>query len=315
MKAWRVASLCSVVVSLSWTIPANSQTMGLYDDFSSGAIDRVRWAGYQYNVGPSENADFYGENDWGGGLEFRPIDGASTRRAVGGQVQIALVSEEGPAGKARNGLRINHPALLDHVPRIRSLQATVIIADVSVPASIPGCTRTTFGRAGAHIFGHFGNDNVDNFDGGLTGDIFASLALVRRVERAPGVPASVRNVVEITTGRCNNSDCRYVDFGAPHVLSFAWQPGIPYVLTIAWNAQPAPGAFTFTAAGGGDSESHTVATTIVERAHAHAFDLRVENQPVSCRNSNNTDSFTGRVSIDARFDDVRINANAADAAR
>jgi hypothetical protein len=315
MKTWRVTGLLAVVLSLSWAAPASSQTLGLYDDFSAATFDPVRWAGYEYTIGPSDAVLRLGEHDWSGLVDSRPINGASLRRLAGGQARIALTTAEGPGGKARSLLRINHPALADIEERPRILRATVTVASVSVPGQIAGaCEPTRFGRASAQIFGHFANDFVGERPAtDFTGDIFAALGLERRVEWSRFGGGRVRNVFAITIGRCSNVDCTRVNFYGPtRVLSREWVAGVPYVLTIKWATTPTS-AFTFTVTGDGRSESH-IEDYIRDAGGAplaYAYDLRVETQPVSCGAA--ADGVTAPVSIDARFDNVYLNRRAADA--
>ena len=330
MKTWRIAMVLAVVVSVSWAIPAGSQTrMGLYDDFASGALDPARWLGYEYGTsGGSE-----GPVEWQPGYgTFSQMNEANTRRVVDGQAQIALTSffrdylhpndyriRSWHGEKGISGLRINHPALADHSPRITTLRATVTVANVSVPDDPPGmdCGPFSAGRASAQISGHFFSDRRTGPASDLTGDVFALVAVERRIERSGTRSRGVRNVIEISTARCHNSDCSaFIPFGTPYVLPREWMTGVPYVVTIAW--RPTTASFMFTVAGGGFTQSHVVeyddTMDVGRRPRGYAHDLRVETHPAICREG--FDREVGqRVSIDARFNDVYLNASAADAAR
>jgi hypothetical protein len=327
MKTWRIAGVLAVVVSVSWAIPARSQTIGLYEDFNSGAFDTARWFGYEYGAMRTAFEGVQFEHR----LPFETMNEAHARAVVDGQARIALTSffwefvhpndYDIPSllgWKGISGLRINHPALADQSPRITTLQATVTVADVSVPDDPPDtrCGPRSAGRAGAHVSGHFFSDRLGGESADLTGDVFARVALERRIERSGTQSQGVRNVIEISVARCNNANCsEFVPFGTAHVLPRGWTIGVPHVVTITWT--PSTASFSFTVVGGGFTQSHVVvydaATDVGRRARAYAHDLRIETHPAICRDLNV--EIRQRVSIDARFDDVYLNANAAAATR
>jgi hypothetical protein len=324
MKTWRIAVVLAVVASVSWTMPARGQTLGLYDDFSSGTLDPLRWLGYAYAIGGTESRHvvWYGYTDWGGGNGMGPHNEATVRRVVDGQAQLALTSYRGLGpyrndsfgAKGRNGLRMRHPALADRRPPVTTFSASVTVARVSVPLETPDlfCGPGDAGFAGAEIFGHFFNDGTSTGADDFTGDVFALVALDQRVDRTQQPVVVVRNVVEASIGRCENADCSRIRFLTTHRLGRDWITGVPHVLTIGWT--PQTNAFTFTVAGGGVTESHTAPYTIAdqERPRAYAYDLRLEAAAARCHRD--AEVVPTRVSINARFDDVRLNSSAADAA-
>jgi hypothetical protein len=317
MKTWRVATVLAVALSVSWTLPANSQ-VGLYDDFSSGVLDPARWMGYEfkYDTGGIDRDNAHIK-----------INEVNVRRVIDGQAQIALTSylrdlyrdafpydpsRVGPIG--RSGLRINHPVLADGNPRVRTLRATVTVANVLVQDDLPGqdCGAFRSGRAGAQIFGHFLNNGVTSDPDDFRGDVFAVLALDRRVMRSESGSAGVQNVMEAWIGHCDNRDCSsFTPLGNPHLLPRQWTTGVPYVLTIAW--RPSTTTFLFAVAGGGFSDSHVISyLTPSGPPRAYAYELRAETRPTHCRDDRGV--IVGRrMSIDARFDNVYLNIGAADA--
>jgi hypothetical protein len=324
MKTWRIAAVLFVVVSVSWTMPAASQTLGLYDNFNSGPLDPDRWLGYEYNIAryESRHAALYGDPDWDP-YPGEPTNQASVRRVVGGQAQITLTTYRGNSGplygygaKARSGLRINHVALADHSPTVTAFRATVTVVRASVPTVPPDlfCYYSDAGTARAELFGHFFNDGTSRGPDDLTGDVFVLVALDRRVVGRESGEA-LRNVVETRMGRCNNADCSRVRWGGSGTFVRTWKIGVPYVLTIAW--QPASSAFVFTVAGGGITESRSLFYSGSDETpvRGYAYDLRVETRPRRCYTEYGVDyQVPQQVSIDARFDDVHLNSTAATAA-
>ena len=326
MRTWCVTAALALVTSLWWTIPAGSQTLGLYDDFSSGPLDPERWLGYEYSIHKfdSHPEALYGTPDWEPHAHD-PANLGSMRRVVGGQAQIALTTYRGFSGsldeggaKARSGLRINHLALSDHKPVVTALRAKVTVVSASVPTTDMWC-KNDLGTARAEIFGHFFNDGTSTGAGDLTGDVFALVRLSRQVEDTDAGEV-VRNVVEAQTGHCANADCSLVRWRFPHATtSFerTWEMGVAYVLTIVW--QPASNAFVFTVAGGGATESRTVSYTMADTTpvRGYAYDLRVETRPRRCYAPPIGAPYQvpQQVSIDARFDNVLLNSSAATATR
>ena len=323
MTSWRIAPVLAIVVSMTWTIPAASQTVSLYEDFNSGLLDPDRWMGYEYSIGKYESRPeaLYGTPDWSA-FENDPTNQVSMRRVLGGQAQIALTSYRASSGpifgggaKARSGLRINHLALADHTPAVTAFRATVTVMSASVPTPPPGRFCLDQGKASAELFGHFFNDGTSTGAADLTGDVFTLVALARRVEKTDSGEV-VRNVVETTIGRCNNADCSRVRWGASRTLARTWTIGVPYVLIIVW--QPASNAFAFTVVGEGTTESLSVPYTMADqtRVRGYAYDLRVETRPRRCYTQVGASyQVPQQVSIDARFDDVHLNTAAAVATR
>jgi hypothetical protein len=332
MKMWRVAAVVVVILSALCPIPAASQTVGLYDNFNSGVLDPARWLGYQYATpGTTRRWWYYGLEDWYGSGFDEPEIGDSMRRVVAGQAQIQLTSirRHGPrpdpglrgysyGGTARSGLRINHRALADHAPEVRTFRSTVTVVDAVVPEMGPGmfCEKQSGGYgsvASAGLFGHFFNDGTSP-SGGLTGDVFASLKLYRQVWSTPSGPM-VANVVQALIGRCEaiEPDCTRIKDISAATFEIAWRTDVAYVLTIAW--QPRADTFTFTVDGDGTTESRTVAYTVADLtpARAYAYDLRVEGIPMRCEQDG--EAVVQRIFMDARFDNVHLDAAAAAATR
>jgi hypothetical protein len=326
MQPRHLAALLAVAAVVTLIVPAHGQTLGTYDSFGSEQLDPGRWRGYEYTIeGTSSRTVALG----GGhddtpryeGVTFHGPNsvGESRRRLVNGQAQITLTSSKRfgfqssvSHGKARAGLRMNHPGLAPSSGAlVTTLRSALTVAAVS--AEPPDLLTDWCGRynsARAQVFGHFFNDGSSGGPGDLTGDVFASVSLERRVEETSAGPV-VRNVVEARVGRCNTPECRMT--WQAILFTRAWTVGAAHVLTIDW--QPASDRFVFTVSGGGvAAESRTIAYTAADSAppRGYAYDLRVESQPGFCTEGESTIWQT--VSIDARFDNVRLNSEAAAAA-
>ena len=325
MTSWLVAAALALVTSVSWTIPAGSQTLGLYDDFDSGPLDPERWLGYEYSIDKydSHPEALYGTPDWNANVGD-PAILASMRRVVNGQAQIALTSYRVPGqgydergARARSGLRVNHVVLSDHRPVVTAVQARVNVASASVPTPDLICHPSDLGTARAELFGHFFNDGTSTGAGDLTGDVFALARLSRQVQSTvDGEEGVLSEVVEAQTGRCNNADCSRVRWGPTIAFERTWATGASHVLTIVW--QRASDAFVVTVAGGGTTESCTVPYAMADATppRGYAYDLRVETRPRRCYTQMGASNLVPQeVSIDARFDNVRLNSTAATATR
>lgn len=329
MKVGHIAVFLTVMATVAWPAPTRGQTLGAYDTFSSAGLDSTRWRGYEYTIEGTESrvrALYGGYNDgqgYGGGTLWGPSAvGEGRQRVVNGQAQVSLTTSKRGGlgggyshGKARAGLRMNHPGLAAPAnPLVTTLRASLTVAAVSAEPPDPvteGCSVHNSARA--EIFGHFFNDGSSTGPGDLTGDVFAIVSLERRVEETSAGPV-VRNVVAARVGRCNTSACRITWQTVPFTRT--WTVGTAHVLTIAW--QPASDRFVFTVSGGGvAAESRTVVYTQADSAppRGYAYDLRVESQPGFCGNSERDELIWSTVSIDARFDNVQVNSAAATATR
>lgn len=320
MSTRRIAAALIVVAALASATPAAGQSLGVYDSFTSAELDARRWRGYEYLIGGTDarNRALLGGDSDGGDYTGASLFGPDSinegrRRVVGGQAQIAQTSSNRGGlsgdyshGKARAGLRMNHPALADHSPLVTTLRASVTVAGVAVepPDDGEGCWWQNSARA--QVFGHFFNDGTSTGPGDQTGDVFALVSLERRVEGSVA-----RNVVEAQVGRCGSAGCRVSSTSV--LFTRSWTVGAAHVVTINW--RPAMNAFKFTVSGGGlPAESRTMSYTMADSAppRGYAYDLRVETQPGVCFVDDQTVWQT--VSIDARFDDVLLNSAAAAAA-
>ena len=315
-----------VAAAVSLPVPARGQALSVYDAFGAGELDPVRWRGYEYTLDGTSSrtvALFGGYDDapgYSGESFYGPSSiGESRRRVLNRQAQVALTSSKRGGfqgttshGKARAGLRMNHPGLADSA-LVTTLRASVTVAGVSAEPPDPVTENCGwYNSARAQVFGHFFNDGSSAGPGDLTGDVFASVSLERRVEETSAGPV-VRDVVEARVGRCNTPECRMT--WEAILFTRTWTVGAAHVLTITW--QPDADRFQFTVSGGGVAvESRTVAYTVADSAppRGGAYDLRVESQPGFCGRTGE-ELIWQTVSIDARFDDVQLNSAAASAAR
>jgi hypothetical protein len=328
MKPRRIATVLAVLATVSWTAPARSQSLGLYDTFASGQIDPLRWRGYEYVIDGTSSRTVA----LNGGVSDAPVSSGesffgpraaveSRRGVVGGQAQIAVTAYKRGGympsytpGKGRSGLRINHPGLADHSPLITTFRTSVTVAGVSVAPTDPdaGSCGDWGNAARAQLFGHFFNDGSSVGPQDLTGDVFAAVSLERRVELTSSGSTVMRDVVEARVGRCNTPQCRMT--WSTTVFTRGWTVGAAHVLTINW--RPGSNAFTFTVSGGGiTTESRTVTYSRADSTppRGYAYDLRVEAEPGFCGDGEEVVPATA--SIDARFDNVQLDSTAATAAR
>jgi hypothetical protein len=331
-----IATVLAVLATVSWAVPARAQSLGLYDNFSSGEIDPLRWRGYEYRIGSTVNGSTPGSPLHGGTNDI-PVYGVhdvtyapsaaldSVRRVVNGQAQIALTAynqgsspppgQMWPTGKGRSGLRLNRPSLADHSPVVMTFRAAVTMAGVSMVPPDSGVSCGAHTAARAQVFGHFFNDGSSTGPEDLTGDILAAVSLERRLEQNEfNGPWVVRDLAEARVGRCRNAKCEHISWQATP-FTRTWTVGTAHVLTINW--RPGSDAFTFTLGGGGvAAESLTVPYTSadVTPPRGYAYDLRVEAHPTRCHDANNLHP-PQRVSVDARFDNVHLDSAAATATR
>ncbi|MEX2146590.1 MAG: hypothetical protein WED01_06205 [Candidatus Rokuibacteriota bacterium] len=325
MTVRSLVAFLMVAAAVSVPMPARGQALEVYDAFGAGELDPVRWRGYEYTVeGTSSRtvALFGGYNDvprYRGESFYGPSSVGESRRGVlNRRAQITLTSSKRGGfqgttshGRARAGLRMNHPGLADSAV-VTTLRASVTVAGVSAEPPDPVTESCGwYNSARAQVFGHFFNDGSSTGPGDLTGDVFASVSLERRVEETSAGPA-VRDVVEARVGRCNTPECRMTWDAI--LFTRTWTVGAAHVLTITW--QPGSDRFKFTVSGGGiAAESRTVAYAVADSAppRGYAYDLRVESQPGFC--GAGQELIWQTVSIDARFDNVKLNSAAASAAR
>jgi hypothetical protein len=314
MRPARTAALLIVAAALAlWPARAAAQPLSLYDDFSSGEIDPMRWLGYTHSVHSTRNIAkpfWNGRRDDIGSDVYSTLNEESTRKVVDGRAQITLTAL-GPdnrdgdftPGFSRSGLRLNRAALADGSPAVLRMQATVTVAAVSVDP----CAAGTMGGGasfGAQIFGHFFNDGSSRGPGDLTGDVFATLQ--QSLGSSGAFVASL--------GRCLSADCAWIERLAAVGFTRAAPVGAAHTLTITW--QPAVNSFLFVVGGAGPLESHRIAYTQADAtpARGFAYDLRVVNTPSVCYGPPAI-RHRGRATIDVRFDDVRLDSAAVTATR
>jgi hypothetical protein len=322
MQLRLMVTVLAAAATISWAMPARAQTLVLYDDFSSGELDRLRWWGYDYVIdGTSDSRrrliGGYNDEPEPDGISSHGPNAAveSVRRVVDGQAQVSVtaykvggVPREMTSGRGRSGLRLNRPALADHTPVVRTFRASVTVADVTAEPPGPGTRCGWQNAARVQVFGHFFNDGSSQGPGDLAGDIFAAVSLERRVESTSTGPV-VRDVAEARVGRCISGHCEFITWSATP-FTRGWTPGAAHVLTINW--RPAANAFVFTVSGGGiPAESRTVTYVQADALppRGYAYDLRAEVQPGLC--DGDGQSIPQRASIDARFDNVYLDTAAA----
>ena len=265
---------------------AQDPALAIYDNFNSAAIDATKWRGVESN---SSTALVLTE---------------SRRGIVNGKLKLEITahggtgSNTGLTGEARNRLLINHPALVDGAPRITVLRSVITVMR-SVAENCAASDRPT--RTHAGMFGFFlndesGTDALNDFEG----DVFATFDF-RHDSR-------VGNTIEAVVARCVNPGCSTAALIGTVTFARKWATGVPIVAIIRW--QPENNRFGFTASSadlGNETRFITYTLPDTKKSKAFAKDLRVSTSAANCS--------AGAVegSIDARFDDVRINATAVDA--
>ena len=264
---------------------AGAQELAIYDPFDGAAIDPTKWRG-------SESTS-----------SLAIVSTDAYRGIVDDRLKLALTthgadaSDTGLAGEARNRVLMSHAALVDGTPRITAMRTNIkILRAVAQDCAASDVATTTH----AGIFGSFVNDGTGTPNpSDFTGDILAGFDL-RRDSR-------IGRTINAVIARCTNASCSSANILGSAVLAKTWALGEAVTLTI--KSQPAQSRFVFVATSPAGSETRAVAYDLPDAHPAKSFlkDLRVNNAIPHCS--------TGPVkaAIDARFNDLAINAIAVGA--
>lgn len=277
-----------------------AQTLGLYDDFSSPAIDREKWVGVEINEFPGRFGAANAESvrlivGPGGGAIRGPV-------APQGELQLLLVSygdtvsDVGRSGASRNRLIVADRSV---IPKITTLQAQVRVEAAVAQDCSANATSTS---TAAGLLGDFFNDGTGNTTpGDLTGDILGYILLVKNSKLGDYITAVIT--------RCTDAVCAGATVTNLKTATFtrSWTINTPDVLTVTWDQ--AGKRFIFSVSGRRGLEVQILTYDDIPLTDTHApkatiKDLRVSNNPANCKAGPSV------ASIDARFDNVMLNADA-----
>ena len=246
----------------------------LYDDFNAPGIDPDKWIGTESFAAP-----------------LNPNTEAA-RLIRGGALRVKLTtygntdSNRGyPIG--RFGLALPNPGAV-----------TAMAAKVTVrQADTEDCANNLApSRARAHLIGIFFNDGSSTGPEDRTGDIGAAIQKHRDRDG---------NHIVAYIFPCPDAACHVAPNLATYVFNTTWTPGRPDTLSIQWDA--AGNQFLF-GVNAGTPQEETVALPYAQSDSLPAAfgfkEMRVHNTPAHCTAGRR------KVSIDATFDDVRLNPEA-----
>jgi hypothetical protein len=290
--------LLAVAVAFFAAAPVTAQELSTFDDFSSGEITGGRWAGYTQTV---RFADLVELNDgWNNQVEnpsirhprFSTFNTSSLRRIVEGQLQLQLDSVGGvhPNPNVAPG----HGRLGVSSWASRSIvQAKV----TPVSADAPPCRTTGESRVRAQVLAEV----LSNHPQGGDPVAFATLSLDRSSFGGDQIYAVV--------SRCRDWTCHVATDVDWIIFDRGWTLGRAHTLTI--RHEPENSRVVFTVSGGGVAAETRVLRSppLTDTSYVSSrFGLRVETTPANCPASNGAPGERIGVTMDARFDDVRVGA-------
>lgn len=290
--------LLAVAIGFCSPPPAAAQALTTFDKFGSTELDGSRWAGYAYTV-PYANLVAL-EGGWSNAVEnpstrhrrYSTFNGTSLRRIVGGRLQLRLDS--------LGGVHPNRNVAPGHgrigVVGVGSSQNAVQARVIPMAAGAPPCRMTGESRVRAQLVADLQSGNWDR-----DGSIFATLSLDRSSFGGDRIYAVV--------SRCRDLQCTVAEDIDWVIFDRGWTLGSAHTLTI--RHRPQHNRVVFRVAGGGvpaetqvlRSMPPTEGTEIVS-----GFGLRVETTPANCPATDDAPAERIGVTMDARFDNVRVGA-------
>lgn len=299
--------------------PAGAQTLVTYDGFAGEVFDPARWRGYEHTIRFT---------DWSGGSLFsslnderddvvppgslagaqnlesrREITDDAARLYLKTAANLTWHDTDWTQGKGRLGLRVSDPALADHVPAVRAMQATVTITGTGEEAT---CPYPRGGGAHAEMRATFFNDGSSTGPDDRTGDMTAVVTIVPHADGTTSIGTEL--------SRCSDARCAWIRGAevAPYSgFTLQGRHGDPHVVTLRWDE--ARRRVVVTAATGSVTERavlHYAESVAPAPPVGFAYDLRVDITPGACGGP--VASQTRRVRwIDTRFDRVRLATDAA----
>lgn len=299
-----VSLLFALGAALLTPLSLSAQTLSTFDTFTSEEIDGARWAGIEHVIGYGNAPGGWinaSESQWSQHPEFSIVNTAVDRRVVGGQLRLQLSTRGGThdntlaPGHGRLALRSR--SVLDSVTRAQ--------ASITVMTAEPRpCRSTGESRARAQLYLDVVRD---------TGDrpvVFATLSLQRSSfggDRIVAVLSRCRDVPASPPG----GGCLVAEDVDWIVFNRSWTLRSAHSLMITH--QPATDRVVFSVSGGGvPAESRTLRypTPSDGTLVGEGFALRVENSPSNCPAAGGSPSERVEVTMDARFDNVRVNTSA-----
>ena len=302
--------LLAVAIGFLAPLAARAQALLTYDDFRSAQLvvgesaRGGRWLTYEYVVRFANRGELGpgGQNERREDLftrhpGFSTSNLSASRRIVGGQLQLRLESAGGThpdpnvaPGYGRTGVM----GLRQYQGNQNILQATV----TPMAAEAPACRDTGESRVRAQLIARllgrwYDADTVlatvslerSSFGGDR---IYGVLS--RRSPTRPGVIEELRSVVFN----------RPWTLGRAHTLTIRYQPD---------DDEPANSQVIFTVAGGGMAAERRIMRRVPAASDFEAspdFDLRVETTPANCPAAGAAPAERIGVTMDARFDNIRI---------
>ena len=265
-----VAMIAAAVVGC----PVTSQAqMVLYDDFSSGIIDGVKW---------------FGTDAFGGTANptteiIRRIEHGKLRLRLN---QYGLTTSNSGTSGGQVRLAFQNPA------SITAIQAGVTILSgeaLGCPANAGATVRSR-----AQLVGGFFNDGSSTGAGDRTGDI---LAFIHKV-----TDPTVGELMQGGFTRCADATCSSNPTLSAQTFGRTWAPYQAHTLTLTWDA--ANHQFVFAAKGArGPAETFTLPYTQADSA-SPGLDfkqLSVNNSAANCSGSRK------HAFMDVLFDNVMVN--------
>src|SRR5688572_4390264 len=273
--------------------PVGAQTLTTYDDFSSEQINPSRWTGRQSVVRYGTAADGWfneGESLWTFHPEFSVINTSVDRRIVGGQLRLQATSfggtHDNTMASGHGRLNLRGAQVERRVTRVQT-RVTVMAAEAQ-PCRSTGDSRTR-AQVWLELSRNTGNARL----------LFATLSLQRSSFGGDRIVAVL--------SRCQDEECRVAQDLDWVVFNRAWTLRSAHTLTVSH--QPANDRVVFSVGGGGvAAESRTLrySPPPEEGSVGGLFSLRLENSPSNCPADIGSPAERVAVSIDARFDNVRI---------
>jgi hypothetical protein len=285
----------ALVVSLLAAQPVTAQTLTTFDTFTSPELDGDKWAGTEhvirYGSHPSGWINEI-ENRWSRHPEFSVVNTRVERRVTGGQLRLLLGSR---GGTHDNTLAPGHGRLAmgAKTSAVTHLQARVTV----VAADAQPCRSTGESRTRAQLHVSITRDSDSRV-------MFVTLSLERSSFGGDRIVAVL--------SRClDSSDCGAAEDLDSVVFTRSWTLGSAHTLTVAH--QPANDRVVFSVGGGGvatESRSLRYPPTSDVAFFSRNAALRVVNSPANCPADGNAPSERVEVTMDARFDNVRLNGSA-----
>jgi hypothetical protein len=284
--------LLGVVLGFLTPLPIAAQALSTFDDFSTAEVDGARWSGTEGTVRFATAAQIasgrrLGENPLTQHPSFSTFNTSALRRVVGGQLQLQLDSVGG-----------THPNP-DVAPGYGSIGVSgrmssrfvVQVKITPMAAEAPPCRATGESRVQSNL--------ALSLLGDPAGAVFATLSLERSSFGGDRIIAVLR--------RCTSDECSVIEELGSVVFNRTWSLGRTHTLTV--RQHPANGSVGFTVAGGGGAAETRVLrfAPVAEGTYVWSeFGMRVETTPANCPASGDAPAERVEVTMDARFDDVRI---------